>query len=121
MYVCFLFCFKSKPIYLFIWRRNIVTARLLESLVGPVIIPVLLFAREVHIDRGATLKISFKTGILKYQLADLCEHWSDQEGISNQMLPFHSPTGSVLRELVPKRPHRRSSILLLNILIIFKR
>ena len=63
------------------------TARLLEPLMGPVVIPVLLLTREVHINRGATLKISFKTGILKYQLADLGEHWSDQQGVSNQMLP----------------------------------
>ena len=96
------------------------TARLLKPLVGPVIIPVLLLTREVHIDRGAALKISFKSGILKSQLADLGEHWSDQEGVSNQMLAFHSPTGGVLGELVPKRPHRRSSILLLNVVIIFK-
>ena len=96
------------------------TAKLLEPLVGPVIIPVLLLSGEVHIDRGATLKISFKTGILKYQLADLGEHWSDQEGVSNHMLPFHSPTGGVMGEFIPQRPHRRSSILLLNIVIIFK-
>merc|ERR1719378_1928761 len=85
--------------HLLIRRCHIVAPCLLQLLMRPVVIPELLFPREVNGDRSCALG----------------EHGGHKQRISYKVLPFYCPTGSVLRELVPQGSHWRSTILLLLI------